>query len=260
VPSVLAIISKAIFERDARTGGRLAGVGDVVPLARYVSKNKGLAPLADGGSLFLVTVRPPDEALWLVAVLEAPAHDGENWNSPPNTAPITDISAQKDQIRFANGSGIRAKKGALGMSLQTPRVLSDADVALLRAATGGGAGAGAIAGAAAGAVAAAGKAVRAGEKGHLNAHESEGLAPCLCRKCLANAPERVVVRDLTLVRHRAAAGARVLWYWLPESIVKHEDAIRRAVESRLHARARPAARRRDRDDLDEVFEGDGDDE
>ena len=44
---------------------------------RYVSANKGLEPLADGGRLYLVTVRPPNEALWLVAVLEQPKFDGD---------------------------------------------------------------------------------------------------------------------------------------------------------------------------------------
>src|SRR5438874_2058210 len=66
MPSVLAIVSKAIFERDAKVGGKLPALGAVVPLDRYVSKNKGLAPLSEGGALFLVTVRPPDEDLALV--------------------------------------------------------------------------------------------------------------------------------------------------------------------------------------------------
>ena len=131
MPDVLAIVSKAIFERDARVGGKVAGVGDVVPMDRYVSKNKGLSPVAEGGALFLVTVRPPDESLWLVAILEAPKFDGEQWVSAPNTAAIADIGALKSQITFANGSGISAKKGALGMSLQTPRALTEADVAML---------------------------------------------------------------------------------------------------------------------------------
>jgi hypothetical protein len=244
VPSVLAIISKAVFERDARS----AGVGVVVPLTRYVSKNKGLTPLASGGSLFLVTVRPPDEKLWLVAILESPTHDGENWNSPKNAIPITDVSPLKDRIKFANGAGITAKPGALGMSLQTPRVLSEEDVALLRAASGGAAPAGARAPAAA-----------SGEKGHVNAHEPDGVAPCLCRKCLPQAPERVTVGDLALVRDRADGGGRFVWYWLPEAIAKDKDAIQRAVESRLRARARREKSARDYEDLDTIF-GDGDDE
>jgi hypothetical protein len=249
VPSVLAIISKAVYKHDAKIGGRVAGLGDVVPLTRYVSKNKGLSPVAAGGSLFLVTVRPPDESLWLVAILESPKHDGENWNSPPNTIPIANISGQKNKIKFANGAGISAKKGALGMSLQTPRVLADEDVALLRAASGGAA---PVADAAIVPVPAG---AQTGEKGHLNAHEAGGVAPCLCRKCIAAAPERFVAGGIALVRDRAAAEGRLLWYWLPESVQKNRDVIRRAVESRLRGRARPARQKHRYANLDALFAG-----
>jgi hypothetical protein len=242
MPDVLAIVSKAIFERDARVGGKVAGVGDVVPMDRYVSKNKGLSPVAEGGALFLVTVRPPDESLWLVAILEAPKFDGEQWVSAPNTAAIADIGALKSQITFANGSGISAKKGALGMSLQTPRVLSDADVALLRAAAG------------------AGPALPvASAKGHLNAHEEGGSVPCLCRRCVGAAPESITVGGLDLVRDRAEAKGRFLWYWYPRSLEAQRDLVRRAVEGRMHARVKERARR-EYDDLDatlgEAGEGD----
>ena len=124
---ILAIISKAVFEADSK-GAR---PGDVLPLDRYTSTNKALEPLRAGGRLFLVTVRPPDERLWLVAVLEAPRFDGKAWIAPKNTHPITDLTAQRGKIRFTSNSGISLTKGALGMSLQTPRQLTAADVALL---------------------------------------------------------------------------------------------------------------------------------
>src|SRR5262249_34282417 len=38
----------------------------------------------------------------------------------------------KDEIKFESGKGIQAKKGALGMSLQTPRALTPEDSRLLR--------------------------------------------------------------------------------------------------------------------------------
>jgi hypothetical protein len=234
MPSVLAIVSKAVFERDAKIGGKLAGVGEVVPMDRYVSKNKGLAPAGEGGALFLVTVRPPDEALWLVAILEKPAFDGENWVAAKNTAPIADVTGLKDKIKFANGSGISAKKGALGMSLQTPRVLADEDVALLRAA----------AGAPPGSAAAA-----ASAKGHLNAHEEGGKTPCLCRRCIAQAPEEITVEGLRMLRDRAEAKGRFLWYWYPAALEDERAEVRRAVESRLHSRVVNAQKRR-YDDLD----------
>jgi hypothetical protein len=131
--SILAVVAKSIFEKDARAGGKLAGIGGVWPTARYASTSPALEPLAGGGALYLVTVRPGDQ-LWLVAVLRAPTRDASGWTSPPNTVPIRDISALRPKLRFASGKGITAEPGKLGMSLQTPRVLAETDVALLDAA------------------------------------------------------------------------------------------------------------------------------
>lgn len=124
---LLAIISKAVFEVDSKG----AAVGQVLPLDRYVSTNKALEPLRAGGRLFLVTVRPPDERLWLVAVLESPKHDGKAWVANRNVRPIADVSHLRGSIRFTSNSGISATKGAMGMSLQTPRELTAQDVGLL---------------------------------------------------------------------------------------------------------------------------------
>jgi uncharacterized protein (TIGR02996 family) len=127
---VMAIVSKAAFESLARKGD--VHVGDVLPLDRYGSTHKALMPLAQGGSLFLVTVRPPDEKLWLVAVLRNPELQEGGWYAAANTVPITDVSSARARLRFVTGTGIRAAKGALGMSLQTPRGLTAADAELLR--------------------------------------------------------------------------------------------------------------------------------
>ncbi len=124
----LAIISKAQFEqikKDARVGDRLG-------IDRYVSTNKALQGLAEGGSLFLVTVRPPDEQLWLVGILEGPKHADGAWKAAPSPVAIADISGLKKKLKFQSGKGIEAKPGALGMSLQTPRGLTAEDVRLLR--------------------------------------------------------------------------------------------------------------------------------
>ena len=129
----MAVISKALFESEHRA----ASVGEILPLDRYSTNNKALTPLAEAGArLFLFTVRPPDEKLWLVAILSGLAHDGKSWVGAPNTAPVTDITGLKRKIRFASGVGIKAKPGTLGMSLQTPRALSDDDSALLQQAAG----------------------------------------------------------------------------------------------------------------------------
>ncbi|HEY0253825.1 MAG TPA: hypothetical protein VGC41_19980, partial [Kofleriaceae bacterium] len=127
--SCIAIISKAVFEKQAAGTGE----GDVVALAEYAATPKQLDVLGDGDALFLVTVRPPDERLWLVAVLESPTKGKGGWTAAVNTRPITDLAAVKAKLQFANGKPLPTEKGKLGMSLQTPRVLTEDDVALLRA-------------------------------------------------------------------------------------------------------------------------------
>jgi predicted Ser/Thr protein kinase len=124
VPDLLAIISKAIFERDARG----VTLGDVWPVDRYTSTNKALAPLEDGGRIFLVTVRPPNEQLWLVGVLDQPRFDGNAWLASPNATPATNITALRKTIVFESGKGMMQDRGTLGMSLQMPRVLAASDV------------------------------------------------------------------------------------------------------------------------------------
>lgn len=130
---VLAIVSKAVFEKAA---GKSPVLGQRLGLDRYLSSNRGLAPLAAGGRLFLVTVRPPDEALWLVAVLENPRAEDGAWVASPCDTPLTDVSRLKAQLTFESGKGLPTAAGTLGMSLQTPRVLTAADSALLLAAIG----------------------------------------------------------------------------------------------------------------------------
>ena len=129
--SVMALISKAVFEGQAPR----AAVGDRLGLDRYVSANKGLEPLRGGGALFLVTVRPP-ERLWLCAILDDPGFETTMWRASPSAAPIVDITELLPSLRLANGKGIQAPAGKLGMSLQTPRLLAEGDAALLGAAAG----------------------------------------------------------------------------------------------------------------------------
>ena len=123
--SVLAIVSKKVFEKEFR-----AAPNQVVATAAYTSTHKTLEALAAGGDLFLVTVAA-GEQLWLVGVLRKPKFAGGAWKAAPNTVPITDVTALVGQLRFESGNGITARPGALAMSLQTPRGLTEADVALL---------------------------------------------------------------------------------------------------------------------------------
>lgn len=127
--SVLAIVSKALFEKMVPKDVKL---GAVVEIDRYSSSNKAFEGVAKGGAIFLVTVRPPSEKLWLVGILENPTRKGADWVSASNATPLADITAAIKKLQFESGTGLKPKKGALGMSLQTPRVLTDGDVAVIR--------------------------------------------------------------------------------------------------------------------------------
>jgi hypothetical protein len=137
VPDILAIVSKAIFEKDARVGGKVVATGQLWPVDRYNSANKALQALTAGGRIFLVTVRPPDERLWFVGVVDSPKFEGSAWiAAAPNTIPVTDVTALRKTLVFESGKGMSQDKGALGMSLQTPRTLATSDVEQLLAAAG----------------------------------------------------------------------------------------------------------------------------
>jgi uncharacterized protein (TIGR02996 family) len=131
MPSMMAIVSKAVFEKErAVEWKRTLRLGDVWATKRYASKHKNLSALQDGGDLYLVTVRPPG-VLWLVAVLRSPKRDANGFHAKPNTVPIEDLSEVRSLLRFENGAPLPAAAASLGMSLQTPRVLTAEDVALL---------------------------------------------------------------------------------------------------------------------------------
>lgn len=125
--AMMAIVSKAIFEGAMPA----AKVGSVYATDRYTSSNKALAGLGAGGTLYLVTVRPPDEKLWLVAVLEGVTHERGAWVARrPNATPIRDISKVRAKLDLT-GKPLPVMAGKLGMSLQTPRALTAADQKLL---------------------------------------------------------------------------------------------------------------------------------
>ncbi len=216
---MLAIISKAIFEKEA--AGKKPG--DVLPLDRYRSGSRHLDPLKSGGRLFLVTVRPPKEALWLVAVLENLKFKGDEWAASPNRVPITDITALIPRLRFESGKGISAAKGALGMSLQTPRALTAADVGLLLQAnaTPGGA---------------AAELPPQEDLVNLTGHDPKSTLPCLCKRCLPQAPERAQIRGMAFTRSSVENADHVLYYWLPDELLPQASAVSKSVRGALSAR------------------------
>jgi hypothetical protein len=215
MPDMLAIISKAVFEKEA------AGLkpGDVLPLDRYRSASRHLDPLKSGGRLLLVTVRPPKEALWLVAVLEGLQFKDEEWRATPNRIPITNITPLIPKLRFESGKGITAAKGALGMSLQTPRALAAEDIALLLPSGG-----------------AAPQAPAPAGPINLTAHEPSSPLPCLCKRCLPKAPERAKTGGMEFTRSQVEAEGRVLYYWLPDELLPEAPRVSHSVLEALRAR------------------------
>ena len=215
----MAIVSKAVFEKDSPA----AKLGAVLPMKVYRSASKHLARLESRSRLFLVTVRPPAEALWLVAVLTELKFDGEKWQAARNRYPLTDISALKSQLKFESGKGLVAAKGALGMSLQTPRVLSPEDAALLLRSAGP----------------LPSPRVRAPGPPNLAAHEATSPLPCLCQKCLPSAAETVEVAGAKFLRAQAEAHGRVLPFWVPAELAAELPAVTQAVIARMQANLKP---------------------
>ncbi len=127
----MAIVSKSIFQKEARSTSGLLRIGETYQTSVYRSKSKGLVALDADSQLYLVTVRPND-VLWLVGVLAAPVHSENGWQAAINKVPITDITHLVSQIRFASDKGINRTPGRLAMSLQSPRTLGEADLSLLR--------------------------------------------------------------------------------------------------------------------------------
>lgn len=239
----MAIVSKAVFEKDSPR----AKVGAVLPMRVYRSASKPLMRLDRESRLFLVTVRPPNEALWLVAVLEGPAFDGTEWQATRNTCPVTDITGLLPSLKFESGKGIQAKKGALGMSLQTPRVLTPDDVELLLKA--------------AGAAKAAKAAPRIRQPGpaNLTAHEKDSVLHCLCARCLDKAPETIEREGATYFRASVVAQGRILWFWVPGELKDDLATVAQAVQERLVERLKPL-KPAGADSDDEGDDGDGDED
>lgn len=213
MPDVLAIVSKAVFDKEA--AGRKPG--KVWAVDTYHSANRALAPLASGGRLFMVTVRPPADSLWLVAVLENPTAFGKGWRGGRNRVPITDITSLVPRIKFANGKGINAGPGTLGMSLQTPRVLDGPSSALLLGAAWSSGVAPAV---------------------NVTKHEDAGELPCLCKGCFPDAGEKAQTKGMEFVRASTETMGRVLHYWLPGELEAESAKVAKSVRGALEMRLR----------------------
>jgi len=208
---ILAIVSKAVFQKEA---GSLKP-GKIWPIDTYASSNKALEPLASGGRLFLVTVRPPSDSLWLVALLENPQMVSKGWKSGRNRVPITDITALISRLRFVNGKGINAAPGTLGMSLQTPRALDASSAALLD-----------------------GAAWSSGIAPPVNVtkHEEGAPLPCLCKRCFLQSADHITTGGMDFLRTSTEVAGRVLYYWMPSEIEKYAALVKKSVQAVLQER------------------------
>src|SRR5262245_18087200 len=102
------------------------------------------------------------------------------------------------------------------MSLQTARVLTEADAELLLKAAGvpkqRGRGPGPV---------------------NLTAHQDPSPLPCLCRECLPKAGETCELASAQFFRAQAEAHGRVLWFWVPAELRPELPAVIAAVGERM---------------------------
>ncbi len=270
---ILAIVSKAVFEKDARVDGHVLGIGDVWPVDRYNANSKALGALANGGKIFLVTVRPPDEKLWLVGVVASPKLKGSSWiSTTKNTTPVTNITSLRKTIVFESGKGMSQDKGALGMSLQTPRALAASDVAQILGMTGEALRAPSKSAGTSGNAALLDQIASAPDdeplreriarelfgKGdvddarkalagiaQLNAHDETTL-PCLCKRCWPTAPATFEHGGVPFARDLVVKQSRVLFFWAPQELSDRAVTLRNSVRGSLAQRIAELAQRRKR--------------
>src|SRR3954447_5913201 len=127
MPSVIAFAPPEMVE------GELA-LGAVLPIAHFPEAT-GLGALGDGGSLFVVA-RSPENALWLIAVLEAPTRArirvGDQrptgWHAPTNETPITDLMPLRRQLKLTR-RGTRVLDAAGEAAIRA--VLDDEDAPVI---------------------------------------------------------------------------------------------------------------------------------
>lgn len=135
---VMAVVDQPTWRREEGRFKTSFAPGYILKWHDYVTKDSLIERyLEPGDRLFLVTAR--QERLWLAAVyeqvrLESKVGTQFQWRAPYNKVPIIDITTLRAKLKFHTGNGLTAQHGKLGNSLQSPRMLTDRDVALLEAA------------------------------------------------------------------------------------------------------------------------------
>jgi hypothetical protein len=67
-------------------------------------------------------------------------------------------------------------------------------------------------------------------------HEEGGPLPCLCKRCVAQAPLRAETDGVPFQRAFAISGTRVLHYWLADELAGDRAEVRRSVGEALRQR------------------------
>jgi len=116
---VMAAVPKGAFENAARAAGGL-GPGRVWAIDELAASSPCAANSVE--ALYLVTVRPHLNRVWMVGILRSPSHDGKVWRAEPNTTPIQDITALWHRLAFAEGDP-KPEVAAPASSLRKPRIL-----------------------------------------------------------------------------------------------------------------------------------------
>lgn len=74
---------------------------------------------------------------------------------------------------------------------------------------------------------------------NLTAHEPASPLPCLCRQCVAAAPERVVHDGVSYERLEVRAASRVLHAWYPSDLADEAPRLQASMERQLGRRLAP---------------------
>lgn len=78
---------------------------------------------------------------------------------------------------------------------------------------------------------------------HLNAHEP-GALPCLCKRCIVPEAATAAIGGTTyhrelVIAESESSGTRVLFFWIPESLLDQRRRVLRSVKASLATRFGP---------------------
>ncbi len=126
------VVRRVVFEAELNLYELEAEPGSLLPWQNWAASNRQLEVLANGGTLWAVTVRP-DGRLWLVARYDDVRLTRNRKNAAAryqikalreNTVSITDITSHAVRLGFTNRKPIDVRPKVMANSLQTPGILT----------------------------------------------------------------------------------------------------------------------------------------